>query len=267
MTAAQAPTQLPTHEKVTPQKINVDGDVQRPLDMARVERIVAAFNQAALGVVVLSHRADGTYHCIDGQHRVAAQMVIDDSVAMDALVWTGLTTAQEAAMFRLLNNARPVGVLDRFRVRVAEGDPKATSITNALASHGWMVQASKLDGAFAAVAAVEQVWDRAGDTASELVSTMIEMLTKAWGHNAHGVRGEIIAGLGAVLIRYRGEVDMAKLTHELSQYPGGALALIGRAKALKELRGGKVSDAMAEHMVSLVNKGRRLNRLAAWRED
>lgn len=255
------------HTRIPARLITVDNLVQRSLDRLRVDKIVETFKPEALGTIVLSHRADGTYHCIDGQHRVAAQMIKDGEAEMLATVWSNLTRAEEAAMFRLLNNTRPVGVLDRFRVRVAEGDEVAVTITKMLNGLGWSVETSKRDGAFAAAAAIENAWYRGGADPAGMARAVIEIPTQAWGHNAHGVRREMIDGLSLLLARYGEAVDRPKLIKELSLFPGGALGLIGRAKSLRDIRGGRNGDAMAEILVGLLNKGRRVKLLPPWLDE
>jgi hypothetical protein len=59
-------------------------------------------------------------------------------------------------------------------------------------------------------------------------------------------------------------VDMAKLVTEMAATSGGPLVLCGRAKALREMSGGRIGDAMATNFVNMLNKGRRTNRLPSW---
>ena len=50
----------------------VTEEYQRVLNMKNVNGIVRDFDPARLGVLVVNHRADGTYAILDGQHRLAA---------------------------------------------------------------------------------------------------------------------------------------------------------------------------------------------------
>ncbi len=54
--------------------ITVDPRVQRTEgpDQRRVDKMASAFNPDALGVLILSERADGTLVCLDGMHRLLA---------------------------------------------------------------------------------------------------------------------------------------------------------------------------------------------------
>ena len=249
--------------------LTVDPEVQRGLDKIRVDKLVADYRSDALGVIVVSDRGDGTHHVIDGQHRVAATQAAGyGDRAVKCLVYKGLDLAEEAAMFRRLNNSRAVQALDKFRVRVIEGDPVAVRLNTMLERNGWRVLQSKDDGAFAAVHALETVYrgTRGGPTENiEVCEKLIAVVSAAWDHDADGVRSEVLMGLGAVLTRHQHEVDIPKLVAELGQFTGGPRGLIGRAKSLRDIRGGRVSDAFAEIVVNLLNRRRRSNLLPDWR--
>lgn len=261
-------SRLPTVRNLRAGQLMVDRGVQRSLDTARAERIAADFDPAALGTFVVSHRDDGTYHIIDGQHRHAVVILKGgDEWDLRCEVHEGLTRAQEARMFRLLNNSRAVSVLEKFLVRVQEGDPVAVGINNGLAELGWTVTASKVNGTFVAVSAIEKPYRRAGNRGPELLTWVISVITQAWGHDANGVRNEIVTGLAMLWLRHAEAIDTVKLVNELATYGGGALNLVGRARSLRDFRGGTIGDAMAEHLVNLINKGRRVNRLPSWHED
>jgi hypothetical protein len=262
----------PQIETLSVAKLTVDQEVQRAVDKARVDRLAKDYREAALGVIVVSRRDDGTYHVIDGQHRVSATIAAGfGDHALTCLVYEGLARADEAAMFRHLNNTRGVLAVDKFRVRVIEGDPAAVVLNDILSRHGWRVQMNKDAGAFAAVSAFESIYkgklNGPGNT-RDICDTLIRVITEAWGHDASGVRNEIVGGLGAVLLRFNTRVDLTKLVAELGQHPGGPRGLVGRAKGLHAFRGGKLADSFAEVVVEMLNKGRRVStRLPEWRSQ
>lgn len=253
-----------TTTKIEPALLTVDHDVQRPLDTVRVAQIAADFEPEAFGVIHLSQRDDGSVIILDGQHRVAAANVIGrGEVPVEAVIWTGLSKAEEAAMFRRLNNTRQVQILDRFRIRIVEGDPTACKLNALLEQHGWTIRKAGAIGSFFAVAALEKLYNAKEGGDYDTCDSLIRIATAAWGHDSNGLRAEIVSGLGALLRRYPG-LDSAKLVTELGKHEGGPLGLIGKAKQLRDIRGGKISDSMAEIMINLHNKQRKLNRLPAW---
>lgn len=262
----------PQHEDLPVAKLTVDPDVQRAVDKTRVDKIAKDYQRSALGVIVVSRREDGTHHVIDGQHRVHATIAAGyGEETVPCLVYSGLTKAEEAAMFRRLNNTRAVLPVYKFRVRVVEGEPDAVALNTILERHGWTVEQSKDAGRFAAVAALESVYrgkrNGPGDNGT-ICDTLIKVITEAWGHDSAGVRAEVIGGLGALLLRYNTKVDLVKLVSSLSTCPGGPRGLVGKAKGLRDFRGGKLSDALAEVVVEMLNKYRKANtRLPDWRSE
>lgn len=249
--------------------LGVDPQVQRSIDPVRVRKIADNLNFDALGTVTVSERDDGTYHVVDGQTRVAAMKQAGfGDYPMDCRVFTGLTLADEAALFRLYNDTKQVRPITKFVIRVIEGDPKAVALNRMLEDYKWKVTGASGRGYFMAVAALEWVHDGGGQYEPGNLDTcdaVINILTTAFGHNQDGVRAELIKGLGLVVLRYGDQLDLRKLTVELGQHDGGPVGVIGDARQLKKLRSGHVADAMAEVLVNLVNKGRRTKKIPDWR--
>ena len=262
----------PTMKTLRWDQITIDPEVQRHLDKTWVSKTIQeeGYRPEAVGVPVVSLRADGTLHMIDGQHRRA--LALEAGRGMDEVecqVHEGLTKALEAAMFRRLNHRRSVGILDKFLIRIVEGDPVATTINEIVTSRGWNFNTGKADGRIAAVSSLEKIYNGArirqpGQGA--VLGQVLEMITEAWGYNATGVRAEIISGLGMVLLRYGSELDAAKVVTQMAQHEGGALGLVSRARLLQKLRGGTLADSTAEIIVAMHNKSKSRNRLPDWRD-
>lgn len=262
----------PTMKTLRWDQITIDSKVQRHLDKTWVRKTIEdeGYRPEAVGVPVVSLRADGTLHMIDGQHRRG--LALEAGRGMDEVecqVHEGLTREMEAAMFRRLNHRRAVGILDKFLIRIVEGDPAATAINEVVLSHGWSLNTGKADGRIAAVSALEKIYNGAkirppGQRA--VIDQVLAMITEAWGHNATGVRAEIISGLGMVLLRYEEKLDVAKIVAQMAQHEGGALGMVSRARLLQKLRGGRLSDSAAEIIVAMHNRSKSRNRLPDWRD-
>lgn len=249
---------------VKPNQLIVDRSVQRAFDGVRAAGIAADFSVDEVGVIHVSERADGTLHTIDGQHRMGAARIAGfGNHAFPAMRWRGLTKAQEAAKFRVLNNTRKVQPLDLYLVRIMEGDPVAVALNAMLESHGWIVRKSGASSSFYAVTSLERAYKTRPGGDMDTCDSVVKIATDAWGHNSNGLRKEIIDGMAAFLVEYP-QCDKQKLTNELKQTEGGPLGLIGRAKGLKAVRGGQLRDAMAEILVTMHNRKLQKNRLAQW---
>jgi hypothetical protein len=262
-------TRLPEIHDVPVSQLMVDPEVQRSLDKRWVDARIADYQDQYLGVLAVSDRGDGTFHVMDGMHRRELTIAAGfGEKTLRCLVYKGLDRSDEAAMFRHLNNKRNVQPLDKFRIRIIEADPIAVDLSTVLIGNGWKLSTSKGGGCFSSVTALEKVYMYAPGTPREKIDhcrMMIEVITAAWGHDSDGVRAEIVSGVGALINRYQGELDLAKLTSELGQSEGGPLVLVGRARSLRSIRGGTVGDALAEILVTLVNKGRRVHKIPEWR--
>lgn len=261
----------PTIKQLRLDHLMVDRRVQRQLSVPRVSRIAQNFKPEAFGVLVVSHRPNGEYHILDGQHRRAGAIAAGrEEWVVECQVYEGLSREQEAAMFLLLNDKLAVNPLEKFLVRVIEGDPVAVQLSGILDRHGWEVSAQPADGKFAAVSSLERIARGAGMGADrdnfEIADLTVQILTSAWGHNRDAVRGDLLLALGMVLLRYHLQVDVPKLLNQLAATDGGPRGVLGRGRGLAKLRGGRVVDGIADVMVNLHNKGRRTdNRLPEWR--
>lgn len=262
----------PTIKKLRFDQLVVDHSVQRVLNEAKAAKIGENYKPEAVGVLVVSHREDDSYHVMDGQTRRAGAMYAGHAEDLvDCQVYEDLTRSEEAAMFRLLNDRNSVGPIDKFLVRTVEREPVAVDICSVLTRHGWMVSHARNNGKVQAVGALEAVYKQAEkidrDHAMVTLRTTVDMITNAYGHDPDGMRAEIIQGLGAIVAAHRTEADLPKLMRAMSQYEGGPLALIGRCKGLREMRGGRIADNMADVMVNLHNKNKQVGRLPGWRSE
>ena len=237
----------------------VDTRVQRTIDPNRVKGMAAVWDPRAAGTLTVSAREDGTFAVIDGQHRKeAAREAQGDKVTLTCRVFTGMTLEEEAHLFRLLNTTRIPLPVDRFRIRVAEKEDVAVSITSMLREYGWTVAHGRSAGMFAAVAAAERVYRLDPDALREAISTV----TRAWGHDE--MDGRVLEGIGLVLARYP-DLDRAALIDRLGSYEGGPRGLLGYARQMSRRDSVLVPRAIAEIVVNTYNARRKTRAIPHWR--
>jgi hypothetical protein len=241
-------------------KLIVDPTIQRNLDQRRVAKMAADFDAEAVGVLTVSRRANGSYHIVDGQHRHAtARLALGDSAELACRVFTGLTSEDEARLFRLLNNTAKPQAIDLFRVRVIEGDPVATEIDRVIRHAGWDIKIDSAAHAFGAVAAADRLYKNDPSTVEKSITT----ITKAWGHDEADFR--VFEGIGLLYARYGEAVELTALAERLAVFPGGQRALIGKARGLSDLLRVTVVKAVAEVVVEAYNARRKSKALPSWR--
>lgn len=254
-------------------QLDIDPRINRPLDTRRVDNIARDFDPDALGVLTVSARESGQYVLIDGQHRAASvrQLGWGDEQRVPCDVRPGLTLAEEARLFVNLNNTAKPTAIYRFLRRVTAGEDVAVAINHIVALAGLEVSDQPGDGRINAVVAMERVYSGTGALAREMgpypdaLEGSLRILTEAFGRTDDAVRGPLVQGVGALLVRYGPAVDRASLVARLSKLPVGANGLLSRARGMHEYQGGSLPRCVSEVCVGLYNGGRRTRRLDDWR--
>ena len=251
--------------------LTVDPTVQRSLDEGRAARMAENFDPRLLGVPVVSRRKDGTVHVVDGQHRcVAARLAGYGDAKIECKVHEGLSLADEAALFNGLNTFKAPSAFDRFLVRRVEGDPIVLGIDAILMEFGWTPTIGTHDGAFSAVTAAEKVYTGFGTSAKDFgpenLRAVVGTATEAWGRKSSALNGFLVQGLGLFFARYGTGIDKPALVKRLAQYPGGPDNYLGKARGIRDFRGGTLPRCVAELTTDLYNKKRTgAGRLEEWR--
>ncbi len=248
----------------------VDSTIQRPLDENRAQKMADVLDLSLLGVVEVSERPNGTLHIMDGQHRVAALRLAGfHNETVECKVHHGLTKAQEAARFNGLNTFKAPRAFDRFKVRIQEGDSVALGVDRILMEHGWRLMTGHIDGGFTAVQAAERVYTGFGtankETGPQNFANALGTVTQAWGRGPMAANGFIISGLGLFFARYGDQIDKPSLVKRLAQFAGGPDNYLGKARGIRDWRGGGLARCVAELTVEVYNKRRSSSQLEAWR--
>lgn len=238
----------------------VDPQVQRAVKKHRVATLAAKFDPAALGVLTTSYRSPRRIHVVDGQHRYRAAEAAAYTGPLVTLQYRGLTIAQEAALFRQLNDAEKPSAVDHFLVACVEQDPRALHLSAILSTEGWTVSAYGGEGRITAVSSLQRVYDLDPNAAK----AAIHVLTVAFGHRPAATQGSLLVGLGRVLAKYKLDVDLDDLAQRLAKFPGGPDGLVGHARGLMATRTGNLSTAIARVIVTLYNQRRRSTSLPPW---
>jgi hypothetical protein len=259
-----------TIELLKIEDLSIDPVVQRMLDPKWVSMRKNKFRPDGLGVFEVSRRASGMIHVIDGQHRRALCQEVSYPGPVTCQVYEGLTTADEAFLFQLLNDRKGVPAIDTFNMRVQSGDPVAVELNDVLQKYDWVVRASTSPFSFRAVSALERIyrgWGVLGTTHLGICEAIVSIVTAAWEGDPKGMKAEIISGIGLVIMRHGPEVKVDKLVTQLRNWVGGPEVLSLQARAFKEASGGRLDDAMATKIVNMLNTQiprKSKNRLPDW---
>jgi uncharacterized protein DUF6551 len=247
--------------KITPAQCSIDLRVQRQEDPVRINTMAEDFEPLAIGVVTVSCRADESMILLDGQTRMGALRLLGGANdRVDAVLYTGLTLEQEAAMFKKLNNTKKLSELERFAVSVVEGEPEAVAINDMLTKHGFIAERGH-SNSLAAIATLRALFVR------DVVSTerALIVVSSGWGARREAVQRDILRGTGNLLHRYGDMIIVDQLGERLQK--GAQLTpnhVIGRARTSSGLRGISVADAVADILVNTYNHNRKTNKLPTW---
>lgn len=196
------------------------------------------------------------YWVIDGQHRLLALLntgmgewfvrvevhvdVHDDKRASD--------------LFLKLNDRSATNPHETFRNELQAGRPQAVAIANIVQRNGLRIAASVADGNITCISALRSTY---GLDDGQSLHRTLGLLLQAWGPLAQAVEGKLVEGVGQVLAKYDGKVDLPGLCRKMAKYPGGPSALLGQARGRKAFTTRTVSQCVADVIVELHDHGRR----------
>lgn len=252
----------PQLRRVRPVDVITDHRAQRALDNRRVSGMANDFREESFGIPAVSARADGTFAVIDGQHRFAALREMGRGGAgVMCQVYTGLTLAEEAAMFRHLNDSKQLTAADVFRIAVTEEDPVAVAAEKALRLWGWTMD-PKRKNSLGALSTLAYLWE----LNPEATNLTMRVLAQAWGPTRISGQATALKGIFALLTRYKHvkpALDHDRLIVALAKQ-GQAAQFLARARGNANGRGIAVVDGFADIAVNAYNKVKRTYPLPTW---
>lgn len=269
-------TNRPTNHTVTHEMVYIDQMKRHPArgcqrvegtSLRRAAEMSDHFNEDAEGSYIVSRQNDGTLYVIDGDHRREARIALGSNGPVHAIVHSGLTPAQEAALFNLSNTFKQPSYISRMLARVATGEAVATDVVRIIESHGWAISHNSENGKFAAVAAAERVYGNAAGALPrgeypDVLDRVMATITGAWRHDREAAHQMVVLGIGQVYGRFGDAVDISAFTAKLSQERPNNL--IGLARGLQSAQGGTTAAALAKVTAGLYNRKRRVNLLPEW---
>jgi len=182
------------------------GGYQRTTNPAQVDRIVAAFDEAKLGLPIVSER-EGKYHLLDGAHRIAALRKLGYTHAM-CIVLMGLTYQDEADYFRTQNqNSRPLTKFNLFKAGLEAGDEMCVMIDRICRKNDFVVGMSAKS--FSNIAAIYALTTICAVYGYNVLNTTLALLRATWEGVNNATRREFLVGTAEFVHRF-GTVKFAE---------------------------------------------------------
>jgi hypothetical protein len=184
-------------------KLTVDPRYQRPVFPAKVKKIQDGFDPDAFGVLYVSERADGSLVILDGQQRHAAVMGMPgwENDYLPAIVYTGLTVRQEAALFTLYNGIRTKPrPSDMYRAALVAGDPSVKAINVIVTDLGLVIGDGPGKTRVQSIASVRRIYDNVG---GDVLRRVMTVATRAWAPGTReALSADILVSLATVVARH-----------------------------------------------------------------
>lgn len=166
-------------EYIEVENLSTDSSFNRPLNMARVQKIADEFDPDAFGALIISSRNDGRKVILDGQHRAAAVLYMQwKGQKLPCYVYYGLTIEREAELFAVMNGdrVRPLPY-DLFKARVVAKNEDAVAVNNAVEALGLHVSDHAGPNNLMSSTTIEKIYNVGG---VDLLQKTLSTLKEAW---------------------------------------------------------------------------------------
>lgn len=238
---------------------------QREFRKAHGDRIASELDLDKLGIPVLNHR-DHIFWVLDGQHRIYAlkKFGFGDKDVVKCEVYDNLTDAEAADIFLGRDARKAISMFDKFHVACTAGHPRENAVRRVVEANGLKIGRSKEENTIGAVAALNKVYDRAGDV---VVGQVVRVLKNAFAGDPASFCPEMIEGIGLVFSRYNGKTNEKHLAASLASASHGIRGIQRRVEAMRDRTGTQKSHCVAAEVVDLYNRSRgprASDRLPSW---
>ena len=246
-------------------EFSLDLKVQRALNEARADSMADNFQPHALGIITASKRTDGHIYCLDGGHRISAARKADYQGLIATRLFENLTLQEEAALFLSLNSSRAVQAIDRFKVRITQGEPVATGINKVLKTYDLHVDWANNQslGVISAIGALENVYAGLGIREKgeypDLVDKVIRTLHQAYGDKADRATYSriMLEGLGILIATFGSRIDYDRLVYVLQGISPRQIVVQTRQMRDARIKGGQLGNNAAAVLHRLYNSRHR----------
>lgn len=235
--------------------IRFDSPFQRPLNKAWIDAIDADFDEYGIGAVSVAQNADGSYSCLDGQHRIAVLRRRGIPRVL-AVVYEGLEDWERARIFVRHNSSKRVRAYHLHRALLEARDPDAMGLEEVVTSVGTLrIADSPGQDAVRCMTTLRKLY-RASNPPGQLLADALTAIYGAWGGLPDAYESAIVGGVGKFLAANPGVAPST--VSELLVDIGAPLGLLGRAKAIS---GGNRSmgtaEAVSEVLAMLLKRRKR----------
>jgi len=175
------------------------GGYQRPTNQAQVDRIAAAFDEAKLGIPIVSLRG-GKYRLLDGAHRIAALRKLGYTHTL-VIVLEGLTYQDECDYFRTQD--RDSSDLTKYNLFISgleAQDPLYVNIDRICRVNGFSVGLATHD--FNTISAIHALTTICIVYGYDTLDTTLALIRRTWDGVTNTTRREFLVGVAEFVHRF-----------------------------------------------------------------
>lgn len=220
------------YKQVNSKFILSEPSYQRGVDFSRVKKIVSNFNPNLVNPVKVSFR-DGKYWVFDGQHTLKALVArnSNNDLMVNCKVYYGMTLQDEAEMFAMQNGIqKTVASAQKLKSLYVAGHIDVVDFRETVESLGitcdFSMNGSDTPFRVNCYGSLFAIYKKSGKQhLVELLRTIVEI----WGGDPVSLHKEIITGMDAFMLAYKGEYNHRTLVGKLSKVSPSVIVRDGKA--------------------------------------
>lgn len=186
------------------------------------KKIIANFNENALGIPLVAEREDGTLWIVDGLQRITALRALNIKTVR-AEVFASEGPEHEATVFKLVNmNRSKLNPGEQFKALLTSQDATAWEVKETVESCGFKLcytarpgghgKGGIMDGSLALqVKCVATLYRLIRTRGAESIKFALNAVKEGWPDDANGVNSRILDGMTHFYVSHDGVVDMERL--------------------------------------------------------
>lgn len=239
------------HRMLLPSQLKVDRTYQRPLEQARVNRIVKEFDGDIFNEPKVSYR-DGQLWIFNGQHSIAAWRIVHDGKdePLDCKVYKGMTWLEECEAFIKQNGFdKDVTINEKLAAGLNARKPEVVDMVDKAKLAGFVVDfsQSKTPTRIVATSTLLRAYNQLG---GDDYLDMLTAISEAWYGDMDAISTQILSGMTAFYRTYGGKFKREDLVNSLKRVQPFEIIRNGKAAAIKK-------NGYARQIVDTYNHRRR----------
>jgi len=168
-----------------------------------VDNIVNNFNPAAVGVIHVSQREDGSLWIFDGQHRTEALKRLGFDY-IDCLVFTGLTREQEASGFIGKHDVSKPNKIEEHKGRLFAKDETSLEIERIVNELGLRIVGGGMKNTIQSVTAVYDIYEKNG---RDVLKRTLFIIKESFKDTDNPYKVPLLKSLRNLIVKYGSKLD------------------------------------------------------------